>query len=205
VAKNRLRPSLVWTSAMIATLRPDVTRMSEATLETPALSAARQAFVAHAEAGVDRAYRLAGLILGNASDAEDVVGDAIERAWRDIDGLRDPDRFQAWFDRIVVNGCRDHLRRRRRIGFIQLVGDLSPQVADPFGSVLDGDATTRAMQVLTADERIVVVLHFWADLTLESVAERLDWRVGTVKSRLHRALVRMRDHAASLDRPGGLV
>ena len=49
------------------------------------------------------------------------------------------------------------------------------------------------MASLTPDEREVVVLHFWADLTLESVAERLGNPVGTVKSRLHRALERMRD------------
>jgi RNA polymerase sigma factor (sigma-70 family) len=187
---------------MIATLRPDAARTSEDTLETPVLSAARRAFVAQAEAGVDRAYRLAGLILGNASDAEDVVGDAIERAWREIDSLRDADRFQAWFDRIVVNACRDHLRRRRRVRFIPLAEDPSRAAPDAFGAVIDGDATTRAMHLLTADERVVVVLHFWADLTLEAVAERLDWRVGTVKSRLHRALVRMRDEAATQDRAG---
>lgn len=187
---------------MIATLRRATAHTSEDILDTSALSPARRAIAARVEAGLDRAYRLAGLILGNASDAEDVVGDAIERAWRDIDALRDPDRFQAWFDRIVVNACRDRLRRRRRIEFIQLVGDVSPHAADPFGSVIDGDATTRAMRVLTAEERIVVILHFWADLTLEAVAERLGWPVGTVKSRLHRAIERMRVEAAATNPSG---
>jgi RNA polymerase sigma-70 factor (ECF subfamily) len=46
---------------------------------------------------------------------------------------------------------------------------------------------------LGADERAVVVLHYWADLPLAEIASRLDWRLGTVKSRLHRALETMRD------------
>ncbi len=48
------------------------------------------------------------------------------------------------------------------------------------------------MASLDADQRIVVVLHYWAGLTLQGIAERLDWPVGTVKSRLHHGLVRMR-------------
>jgi RNA polymerase sigma factor (sigma-70 family) len=198
-----LGASIVWTSAMIAILRPDATAMSEETLDAPVTSLARRTFVAQAEAGVDRAYRLAGLILGNGAEAEDVVGDALERAWRDIDRLRDPDRFQGWFDRIVVNACRDHLRRRRRIRFVPLIGQPSQLASDGFAAILEGDAMTRALDVLAPDERVVVVLHFWTDLTLEAVAERLDWRLGTVKSRLHRALVRMREAATAPDLPGG--
>src|SRR5690348_17249460 len=131
---------------MIATLRLNGPDMSEDSLDTPALSPARRAFAARVEAGLDRSYRLAGLILGNASDAEDVVGDAIERAWREIDRLRGVDRFEAWFDRIVVNACRDHLRKRRRIRFIPIEGDPAPPAPDAFRSILDGDATTRAMR-----------------------------------------------------------
>jgi RNA polymerase sigma factor (sigma-70 family) len=189
---------------MIASLRQDAAHTPEGILDTSAPSPARRAFAARAEDGLDRTYRLAGLILGNATDAEDVVGEAIERAWREIDGLRDPARFEAWFDRIVANACRDHLRRRRSVRFIALEGGPPPLAPDVFAAVIDGDATTRAMVALTADERVVVILHFWADLTLEAVGERLGWPVGTVKSRLHRALVRMRAESPAGDRSGGV-
>jgi RNA polymerase sigma-70 factor (ECF subfamily) len=56
----------------------------------------------------------------------------------------------------------------------------------------DEDEAVRALAPLPPDERIVVILHFWADLTLESAADHLGWPVGTVKSRLHRALERLR-------------
>ena len=142
---------------------------------------------------LDRAYRLAGLILGNASEAEDAVGDALERAHRSIDMLRDESQFQAWFDRIVVNACRDRLRRRRVVRFvaIEAAGDRSAD-RDPFAAVLHADAALRAIEQLPADERAIVVLRFWADLPVDEIARRLGIPAGTVKSRLHRALGRMR-------------
>ena len=152
----------------------------------------RERFVRLAERELDRSYRLAGLILGSATEAEDAVGDALERAWREADRLRDPERFQAWFDRILVNSCRDRLRRRRTVTFVPIVDEEAGLAADPFRLVDDADEAVRAVAGLPADERIVVVLHFWGDLTLEATADHLGWPVGTVKSRLHRALERLR-------------
>lgn len=140
---------------------------------------------------LDRAYRLAGLILGDASEAEDAVGDALERAWSRAAQLRDPAGLQAWFDRILVNLCRDRLRRRGRVRFLVLADDAVDR-RDSFRDVLAKDEALRAMADLSDDERVTVVLHFWADLTLVEVAARVGWPVGTVKSRLHRALERMR-------------
>lgn len=142
---------------------------------------------------LDRAYRLAGLLLGDATEAEDATQEALLRAWRSIDSLRDPAGFGAWFDRILVNGCRDRLRRRRRIRFIPLdAGSGSTSTADPFRAIHDRDEVLGAMAALDDDQRLVVVLHYWADLTLQDVAARVGWPIGTVKSRLHHGLERMR-------------
>ena len=148
-------------------------------------------------AGLDRAYRLAGLILGHAADAEDVAHDAAVRAWQSAGTLRDPAAFEAWFDRIVVNSCRDRIRRNGRVRFVELPADNDHSVADPFETVLDHDEALRLIRRLGPDERSVVVLHYWADLSLTAVAERLGWPVGTVKTRLHRALETMRDERAT--------
>lgn len=143
-------------------------------------------------AGLDRAYRLAGLLLGRGPDAEDVVQDACVRAWQSAGSLRERSAFTAWFDRILVNICRDRIRRRGRIGFVGIEDHDQPG-ADPFEAVLASDALLRTIGRLDADERAVVVLHYWADLPLAEIASRLGWRLGTVKSRLHRALEKMRD------------
>jgi RNA polymerase sigma-70 factor (ECF subfamily) len=161
------------------------------------VASAGERFLTLVERELDRSYRLAGLLLANATEAEDAVGDALERAWRELGDLREPARLQAWFDRILVNACRDRLRRRGRVQFVEFEPDSGPRLADPFRALFDGDEAGRLVRDLTIDEREIVVLHFWADLTLESVAARLDLRLGTVKSRLHRALVRMRAAAAT--------
>ncbi len=162
-------------------------------------AARRDRFLMAARPGLDRAYRLAGLLLGSGPEAEDAVQDALVVAWQSFDTLREPAKFQGWFDRIVANGCRDRLRRRNHVRFIPLADDVDPIGRDPFQSFLERDALLAGLDRLTADERLVVVLRFWADLPLEAIAERLGWPLGSVKSRLHRALGRMRE---LIDRPG---
>jgi RNA polymerase sigma factor (sigma-70 family) len=144
-----------------------------------------------AERDLTRAYRLAGLILGDANEAEEAVADALERALRHADELRDPERFRAWFDRILTNACRDRLRRRRGIRLIAMPDDVVDR-QDPFRNSLARDEALREIAALEPDERIVVVLHFWADLTLDDIATRLGWPAGTVRSRFYRGLERLR-------------
>ena len=152
---------------------------------------------------LDRAYRIAGLILGNAADAEDATQDALLRAWRSVGRLRDAARFEPWFDQILINACRDRLRRRRVVRFIELDPERpAGDGIDPFHDVLTHDAAVRAIGLLDADLRIVIVLQYWADLRLEDVAQRLGWPLGTVKSRLHRALESMREQAAGMSPEG---
>ncbi len=151
------------------------------------------------EGQLDRAFRLATVILGSAIEAEDAVADAALLAWRSRGRLREVDRFEAWFGRIVVNVCRDRLRSRRRHPVAEMpaseVGGnagSSGQTADFRDSVHARDAMSRAFETLEADERIVLVLRFWHDLTVEAIAERVGIPAGTVKSRLHHATNRLR-------------
>ncbi len=175
---------------LISTLRVDTTELRNA----PPVEPARPTrFLDSATPILDRSYRLAGLLLGNAHEAEDAVQDALLTAWQGFDRLRDVDRFGAWFDRILVNGCRDRLRRRGTVRFVEMDGSIDPAGGDPFREMIERDALLAGLDLLTPDERIVVVLRFWADLPLDDIADRLGWPLGTVKSRLHRAIGRMRD------------
>ena len=142
---------------------------------------------------IDRAYRLAGFLLGDAREAEDATQDALARAWRQRSSLRSLDAAQAWFDRILVNVCRDRLRRRRsRIRWADVDEGIPSPAADPFAALLSRDAVLRAMTSLPTDQRIVLVLRYWADLPVDAIADRLDIPAGTVKSRLHYALRALR-------------
>jgi RNA polymerase sigma-70 factor (ECF subfamily) len=156
------------------------------------------AFVGLAEAEVPGLYRLATLIVGNATLAEDLVGDAIERGWRTWPQLREPERFRAWITRIVVNACRDELRRRQRVRFVALEPGASTGFA-PVERIDERDAIARAFATLDADERAVAVLRLDQDLELPEIARRLGIPLGTAKSRLHRALARMRTELSRTD------
>ncbi len=148
----------------------------------------RTAFARLVDRDLDGAYRIAGVILGNGADAEDATHDAVVLAWRSFGALRDATRFEAWFQRILVNVCRDRLRKRRRTPVTELSVAGGSSVAGGFTGVDDRLALDRAFARLSPDQAITVALRFYADLTLEDVAARLGIPVGTVKSRLHSAL-----------------
>ncbi len=141
---------------------------------------------------IDAAFRLAWAILQDDIDADDATQDAFALAWRNRRSLRDLDRFDAWFGRILVNVCRERLRQRGRKNVRPLVETDETPVPDASGQISSPDAIARAMRRLDPDHRIVVVLRYWSDLSVDEIAERLDVPAGTVKSRLHYALRSMR-------------
>jgi RNA polymerase sigma-70 factor (ECF subfamily) len=143
------------------------------------------------ERHVQSAYRLAWAILGNEGEAQDAVQDSFAAAWRQRDTLRDAERFDAWFGRILVNRCRDRLRQRAR--HPERAPDDSEAVhPDHSHAILDRDELYREINRLDPDQRIVVILRFWKHLSVDEIAERLGVPSGTVKSRLSRSVARLR-------------
>jgi RNA polymerase sigma-70 factor (ECF subfamily) len=181
---------------VIVSRSSEVIEMAErrpAVVEQPTERAA--AFVRLADHHLDAAYRLARAILRDSTDAQDATHDAFEQAWRKWSTLRDQSRFEPWFDRILVNTCRDRLRSGRR-----QATDISVEVAisagDPFAQAHDRDLLSSAITALPAEHRIVVALRYYGDLPVEDIASRLGIPAGTVHSRLHYALKRLH---ASID------
>jgi RNA polymerase sigma-70 factor (ECF subfamily) len=137
------------------------------------------------QARLDRAYRFAAAVLrGSSADAQDAVHDAAVRAWTHWAGIHDAGAFDAWFDRIVVNVCRDRMRARRRITEVRMepAGPSLLTSRASFGVLSD------SFDKLSSEHRIVVALRYLDDLSLDEIARRTHSRLGTVKSRLHYAL-----------------
>ncbi len=153
---------------------------------------------------LDSAYRLAAVILNDRVEAEDAVHDAAVAAWRGFDGLRDPASFDAWFRRILVNGCRDRLRAKARHRVVDLGRNLvegeHPGIPDASEGVAVRDALARVLDALGPDERLAVALRYHADLTVPAIAAAVGIPEGTVKSRLHHALGRLRAALEEADR-----
>jgi RNA polymerase sigma-70 factor (ECF subfamily) len=151
------------------------------------------AFAELARATVVRLDQAARLILRDPELARDAVQEGLIRAWRDLPKLRDPDRFDAWLYRLTVNSCIDQTRRRRRRPIeVELTVIHAPAISDISGALADRDQVDGVLRHLDERGRAIVVLHYFLGLPLTEVAATLGIPVGTVKSRLNRALVQMR-------------
>lgn len=160
------------------------------------------AFRALADQHLDAAYRLAHAILRDPTEAQDATHDAFVTAWRSWDSLRDTTKFEPWFDRIVVNTCRNRLRRERRRTAVDISDEVALVAGDEFSQSLDREAIGEAIARLSADHQVVVALRFYRDLTVPQIAERLGIPVGTAQSRLHYALRRLQIEFEASDARG---
>lgn len=141
---------------------------------------------------VDHLYRIARLILRDFDSAEDAVQEALVRCWRDLPSLRDPDRFDAWLNRILMRAITDEARKRR--GFVMNVIQLQiePAEADSSGALADRDEIARVFDRLSIEHRTILVLHHYLGMTTDQAARTIGIPHGTAKSRLHYATEALR-------------
>jgi RNA polymerase sigma-70 factor, ECF subfamily len=163
-----------------------------------ARSGDREAFELVVVAKAEPLLRIALAILGNEADARDAVQETFVNAWRSFSGLRDPERFDAWLGRILINQCRMALRHRGRVREIPMPDSPDTayrrQATDSPASTSDFDV---AFNRLSADQRSLLVLHHLHGYDVGEIAAWLGIPSGTVKWRLSRA---RRALAAELER-----
>jgi RNA polymerase sigma-70 factor (ECF subfamily) len=152
-----------------------------------------ESFDALATSLYDRLYAVSCRILRDGYAAEEAVQEALIRAWRELRSLRDPDRFEAWMHRLVVNACNDQGRRSRRLKVE--VSDLAADRSDPrddYATVVNVDELERGFLQLSVEHRAVLVLTHYVGMSAPEVGEVLGIPPGTVYSRLHYATRAMR-------------
>jgi RNA polymerase sigma-70 factor (ECF subfamily) len=170
-------------------------RSADADLVRRAQRGDADAFDALVRSRLTRCYRIAWSILLNEADAADAVQDGFVLAWRDLARLRDPEAFDGWLNRVVVNAARTGRRRRARLHEVNVAIDDDPPPGrggthgDPsdIRHVADADAIGRAFDRLTPDQRAILVLHHVEEQSVGLIARSLGVPEGTVKSRLHTA------------------
>ena len=157
-----------------------------------------EAFAELVDVRLARLDAAARLILRDPELARDAVQEALIRAWRDLPGLRDPDRFDGWLQKLAVNACLDLLRRRRRRAIEVELTPIEPaRTSDFTGALADRDLVDQALRRLDPGHRAVVALHYLLGMPLPEVAAALSIPLGTAKSRLHYSLAAMRAGVAS--------
>ena len=157
----------------------------------------REAYVDLIRPRFGRLFAIAQRILRDVDRAEDALQDTLVIAWRDLKGLRDPDRFDAWLGRILVRECIDHAsRERRRVTNLRVLPVEGPAGPDQLVTVADRDQLERGFRRLSSAQRAILVLHHYAGYSPTEIAETLGIPPGTARSRPHHAHRAMR---AALD------
>jgi len=151
------------------------------------------AFAVLATAAAARLDAAARLILRDPELARDAVQNTLVRAWRDLPGLRDPDRFDAWLHRLLVNASLDEARRKRRRPIeVEITALDEPASGDASREIADRELVERALNRLEPQHRAIVVLHYYLGYPLPEAATSLGISVPAAKSRLHRAMEGLR-------------
>src|SRR5262245_46800412 len=155
-------------------------------LVTRAMAHDQEAFTELARLSIEKLYTIARLILRDSFRAEDATQEALVLAWRDLAALRDPDRFEIWLRRLLVNACYKEMRKDRdRRRFEVQVDPVERGLPDASGDVADRDQLERAFRRLEPEQRALIVLHYHLGLSLSDTADAMNLPVGTAKSRLH--------------------
>jgi RNA polymerase sigma-70 factor (ECF subfamily) len=139
-------------------------------------------------------YNLCYRMLGTPEDAEDAAQESFWKAYRGLARYDAQRSFGTWMLSIAAHYCIDRLRRRR-LSFLSLESilpeddspDESPGPEDEAGKKQEREAVQELLNTLGVEERSMIVMRYWYDMSYEEIAHALSRSVGAVKSRLHRA------------------
>jgi RNA polymerase sigma-70 factor (ECF subfamily) len=158
-----------------------------------ARSGDEEAFGSIARGMADRLFAVAYRILRDVGRAEDAVQHALVTAWRELPGLREAERFEAWVHRILVHACYAEARQARRwsanVRVLSIDASAEPDTAH---RVVLRDALERRFRRLPPEQAAVFVLHHYLGWPLGEIAGTLGVPLGTVKSRMHYAATSLR-------------
>lgn len=136
----------------------------------------------------EKYYRLAYSYMGNQEDALDVVQESAYKAIRDSKKVENENYISTWIYRIVVNTAIDMLRKKKKEGINTQIEDYEMPVEDTYS---DPDLAV-ALNRLKAEERLVITLRYFEELSLEEISDIAGEPLSTIKSRLYRALKKLR-------------
>ncbi|MEK8126465.1 sigma-70 family RNA polymerase sigma factor [Paenibacillus filicis] len=139
-------------------------------------------------------YRTAWAIVKQEEDCADALQETMLNAFKSLQALKEPSYFKTWIFRILINVCNQILKKRARtLPFADLPNVVSP--SSEYEKIDLWDAVDR----LEDKQRLVIVLHYFEDMPLSQVGEVLDLSLEAVKTRLHRARIKLKDSIRTPD------
>lgn len=140
------------------------------------------AFSSLMQSQMQNMYKAARAILNNDADAADAIAETILTCWEKLNRLKKPEFFRTWMTRILINKCKDIIRKQRSYSFVEEVPEVSVQ-EDGFENVEWKDA----LHCLEEKYRLVTVLYYVEGFSTAEIGEMLGLPDSTVRSRISRA------------------
>ena len=137
---------------------------------------------------INKIYRLAFSYVKNEHDAEDIVNESVRKALDGIEQLRNEEFLGTWFFRIVINTSNTYLKSKSKLIYLDEIVENSLTTEDKYQ---DTDLYDAVMK-LDSKYRIVIILKFYEDMTIERISEVLDENISTIKTKLYKALKKLR-------------
>jgi len=194
---RKIEPIEAWTALINVEVVLDHPPLTNSGLVAAAVAGDRDAFRRLVEPDLPAALGTARIVTRSEADAADAVQDALLSAWKGLASLRDRDAFRPWFRRQVVRAALRTVERRGRS--IELVADV-PAPVDDLDREIDRRVLGRAFDALAPKDRLLLTLHHFWSLPIDETAAHLGIPAGTVKSRVHYAMDRLRAAFAAEER-----
>lgn len=139
----------------------------------------------------DNLYKMAFSYVGNEQDALDCVHESIVKAIRSLPLLKEPQHFNTWINRIVINSCKDYIRKNNKVTLVD-IQDYESIALTEDDKFIEAEELYLALNQLKKEEKDLIVMRYINDLSLKTLAEKFNLPLGTIKSRVNRTLIKLR-------------
>lgn len=140
------------------------------------------------EVDKQRLYRIAYIYVKNEDDALEIVQEAVYKAFLNIKKLKQPEFFNTWITRIIVNASLDYIKKRNRLIYIVEEKDLEKNATEDMEYI----DLYKAVDSLDGLYKTVIILKYFEDLKIKDIAKILDITESNVKNYIHKALKQLR-------------
>jgi RNA polymerase sigma-70 factor, ECF subfamily len=141
----------------------------------------------------EKLYRIAFVYLKNEDDALDCIHDGIIKAIKSLDTLKEPQYFNAWITRIIVNVCKDYIKKNNKVVLVDINNYENTLISEDNQNDINEEIKI-ALNKLSENERDLIIMRYLEDKSLKDIVSNTNLPLGTVKSRLNRTLIKLRKY-----------
>lgn len=158
-----------------------------------AVNGDKDSFIQLIEPIKEKLYRVSFVYLRNEDDALDCVHDGIIKAIKSLDTLKEPQHFNTWITKIIVNVCKDHIKKNSKVVLVDINNYENKLISEDNKNDINFEIKT-ALNKLSEKERNLIVMRYLEDNSLKDIVTKTNLPLGTVKSRLNRTLIKLRKY-----------